>query len=156
MAIFYLIFLFFRWWLILFSVMFRLEIASTLACTVMSSRMAPVSAPMPSTWSCRRLELSTCQSRCPSARGPHWEFLTSPPLGLGRFGTKIILFPLSTDSGALNGGGAGDRAPVKSRGRREKAISPPPRDNFFWNFSKNISKEGTLWKFFMAPPFESS
>ena len=35
---------------------------------------------------------------------------------------------------------------VKSRGRKSQYF--PPLIIFFWNFSKNVSKGGTLWKFF--------
>ena len=86
------------------------------------------------------------------------------------FTSEIFLWKyVSKISGAFGGGARGPWPPVKSRGRGEKA-NTPPFDNLFWKlfkkhkqrgdplelFSKNVSKGGTLWNFFIAPPFKSS
>ena len=73
-------------------------------------------------------------------------------------------------SGAFRGGGPKGHGPPSNRGGGEKKPILPPLIICFWIFfkkhkqrgdpleifSKNISKGGTLWKLFMAPPFKSS
>ena len=87
-------------------------------------------------------------------------FRDFPAVKMDTSGWFFSLVSLPMYSGAFNAGGGGEGAgsygPPSNRGGGEKKPKLSPLIIFFEIFSINISKGGTLWKCFMAPPFKSS